>query len=468
MRNIRARRRFRALLVILLVISFIAFFESRIEAFAPQFKVLAEGRIEETFGKKIDISIGTLKGGILRPFSLCDVKVLKKEGRGYLGLIEIDNITSNYRVWNFIFPNLASAKPYITLDFFTKNGEVSGFIMLEGTIEDALVRGYIRLFDGGRVDVSGSIRNGVASVILRPDEGLVKIEVNFAADGVMLLRIIASHIKWQYFDITGEAIVKNVFQDGYEGELEAKNLVLNYKPFKDIRASYSISDETLVVRDLDLGRICRINGKFSLKEPYFVDASVVTDNTNLDQTLAIFNPRYASSVQGTMNSKWVLKGPIRKLKSAVHIEIKKGRIIDMKFDSMTADFKGEGPIITIEDSRITRESGSFVLAGYMDLGRIGKDSLFENLKVADGESAVLWDGYETAKWQDVREFRMKKNIAGDINVGFKKFINDEKVDESMRDRDEYELSYNLHPNDSIKVKFSDNKNFFGLEHKDKF
>ena len=44
----------------------------------------------------------------------------------------------------------------------------------------------------------------------------------------------------------------------------------------------------------------------------------------------------------------------------------------------------------------------------------------------------------------------------------------EIVDESLRDRDEYELSYNLHPNDSIKMKFSDKSNFFGLEHKDKF
>jgi len=199
-----------------------------------------------------------------------------------------------------------------------------------------------------------------------------------------------------------------------------------------------------------------------------MDVVAVTDNVSLDQTLAIFNPRYASLVQGTMNSKWALKGPVRKLNSKVRLDIKKGKILDMKFESLTADLKGDGPIITIDDSRITRESGSFVLAGYMDLGRIGKDSLFENLKIINGENTILWDGYETAKWQDVREFRMRKKVIGDIDVGFKKFINDEKVGESLRDRDEYELSYNLHPNDSIKVKFSDNKNFFGLEHKDKF
>jgi len=117
MRNIRARRRFKALLVILLVLSFVAFFESRIEAFAPQFKVLAEGRIEDVFSRKIDISIGELQGGVIRPFSLQDVKILKKEANGFSRLVEIDSITSNYRIWNFIFPSLFSSKPYITIDF---------------------------------------------------------------------------------------------------------------------------------------------------------------------------------------------------------------------------------------------------------------------------------------------------------------------------------------------------------------
>lgn len=468
MRNIRARRRFKALLIIFLVVSFIAFFESRIEAFAPQFKVLAEEKIEDVFSKKIDISISKLEGGIIRPFALRGVKMLNKGNNSSSGFIEIDNITSNYSVWNFIFPKLISSRPYVTIDFFAKNGEISGFVVLEGTIENASVRGYIRLFGGDKVDIDGNIKNGIASVILKPKEGLVKIECNFAANGVVLLKIIASHIKLQYFDITGEATVKNVAQDGFEGEIAAKNLVLNYKPFNDIKASYRISKGIFEIQNLDLGRICYINGKFALKQPYFVDAIAVTDNVSLEQTLAIFNPRYASFIAGTMNSKWELKGPLAKLKSKVRLEIRKGKIADMKFEFLSADLKGDGPIIAIDDSRITRESGSFVLAGYMDLARIGKDSLFENIKITTGENTILWDGYDTAKWQDVREFRMKKNVAEGIDIGFKKFINDDKIDESLRDRDEYEISYNLHPNDSIKLKFSDNKNFFGLEHKDKF
>jgi hypothetical protein len=169
-----------------------------------------------------------------------------------------------------------------------------------------------------------------------------------------------------------------------------------------------------------------------------------------------------------MNSRWEFKGPLDSLKSSIRLDIRKGRILEMKFESLSARLNGDGAIISIEDSRIARESGSFTLAGYMDLARIGKDSFFENLKVTGGDSAVLWDAYDTAKWQDVREFRMKKKVVDGLDVGFRQLVDDRNIDESLKDRDEYELSYNLHDKDSLKLKVSDNKNFFGLEHKDKF
>jgi hypothetical protein len=468
MRNIRARRRITALLILLLAVSVIALIESRIEAFAPELKSVAEKKIEEAFKGDIDVSIGRLEGGILRSFMLRDVLVLKKGAKHSPSIIAIDTIVSNYRIWNFIFPGLAVSRPYIAAEFSTRNKILSGFLSLSGTAEDASVNGYVRLFGSDDIELSGSIKNGAASLVLRPKDGYVKVEGNFAADGILLLKILASHIKLYGFDVTGEATVKNIASDGLEGEIEAKNIILNYKPFNDVRGSYRVARDIFEVKDMDLGRICLINGRFGLHEPHVIDAVVVTDNVSLDQTLAIFNPRYASMVSGTMNSKWELKGPAKKIASRIKLDIKRGRILEMKFESLSADFKGDGPVITIEDSRITRESGSFALAGYMDLTRIGKDSLFENLRISSGESAVLWDGYETAKWQDVREFRMKKKVVEGIDVGFKKFVTDEKVDESVRDRDEYELSYKLHPNDSFKVKYSDGSNFFGLEHKDKF
>lgn len=471
MRNIKARRRFRALLILLLAVSMVAFFENRIEAFVPQFKSLAESNIEEAFGKKIDIFIGTIDGGIIRPFVLRDVKVLENGGKISSQVFEINSLVSNYRIWDFIFSKALSRTLKIAIDFGAKNKEISGFIIIKGSFENASIKGYVSLFGSDRMGAKGKLKNGVARLILKPKEGIVKVEANFAPNGVLMINIAAHHLKLRTFDITGEAVIKNILGAGnglLEGEIETKNLILNYKPFLNVKASYRISKEALEILNLDLDRIFYINGKFGLREPYLIDTVAVTDNVNLGRILSIFSPGYAAFLTGTMNSKWEFKGAANKLKSKAHLEVKNGDIGGMNFDYLSADLKGDGPMVRIEDSRITRQSGYFVLAGDMDLRKIGKDSLFENLKITDGEKTILWDAYDTAKWQDGREFRMKKNVAGDFNVGFKKFVNDEKVDESLRERDQYELEYSLHPNDSIKVRFGDNKSFFGLEHKGKF
>lgn len=476
MRNIRIRRRFNTILVLLLVLTGLIFFESRIEAFAPEFKALAEGRIEGIFSGKIGISIGTLEGGIIRPFALKDVSILNKSGKASNQIIEIKSMVSNYRIWDFIFSKLLSKAPCIAVDFSTKNDEVRGFVMLEGSMDNASLDGYIRLFEKERVEVRGSIKNGIIRLILKPKDGAIKVECNCAADGVLLVRAIISHLKIHDFDIAADVTAKNIIvkntidsrEISCEGEIEAKNIVLNYKPFGDIKASYRASKGFLEISDLDMGGLCRINGKFGLKNPYLINATATTDNLNLAQALSVFNGRYPSFLSGTMNSKWIFKGPAGKLGSSIRMEIKKGCIGEMKFEYLNATLKGDGPIVRIEDSRIMRQSGCLILAGEMDIRRMGKDILFENLKIADGENAVLWDGWDTARRQDVSEFRMSKNLADGFNIGFKKFINEEKVDESIRDRDEFELSYNLHPAESLKLKFSDNKPFFGLEHKDEF
>lgn len=476
MRHTHVRRRFRAMLVLLLVITISLFFESSIEAFAPEFKNLAQIKLGDMFEKKLDISIGAIDGGIIRPFTFRNVAILKKGADASNQLLDIKAIVSNYRIWDFFFSKILSKAPNIAVDFSTKNKELTGFITVRGSIENVRIGGYIRLFEGEKIEVRGRIRNGLARFLLRPHTGFLKIEYNFAADGISLIKITAKHIKIREFDIIGEAAIRNIAVNNtvneggvsFEGDIETKNLILNYKPFFDIKASYRISKGFLEISNFDIGKLCTINGKFGLKEPHLIDAVAVTDNVNLNQALSMFNPRYASFLGGTMNSKWEFKGPAANIRSDIHLEVKKGSIAEMNFEFLNATLKGDGSMVRIEDSRIMREGGYLVLAGEMDMRKVGKDSLFENIKIADGEKTIMWDGWDTAKWQDVRELRMTKKVIGDFNVGFKKFINDEKVDESLWDKDQVELEYNLHSNDSLKLRFEDNASFVGLEHKDRF
>jgi len=477
MRNIRARRRFRATLIFLLVISVIAFFESRIEAFAPELKTMVEDKVEGIFGRSLNISIGSIDGGIVRPIALRDVKISgKAAGKLRPRLFWIKNMVSNYRVWDILFPGKFKKEPRVNIDFETNNRELSGFVTLKGSVDNAAVHGYLRAFGSDKIEVYGRIKNGIARLILRPSSGLIKVESNFAADGVLLISVKVDHFKLRDLDLAGNVIIRNIAgkdsinpKDEYlEGDIEATNVIVNYKPFFDLKASYRISKETLEVSNLDLGHIFYLNGKFGLMEPHLIDVVAVTDNMNMSQVLSAINAGYGSYVSGSLNSKSEIKGTIKNLKTNIRLDMRKGRIGEVNFEYLSVNLKGDGPIMKIEDSRVIRESGPVILGGEIDLRRIGKESIFENLKVLNGENTMAWDGWETAKWQDVREFRMTKNIAGGFNVGFKKYVNDDSVDESLRERDQFEVGYNLHPNDSIKMKFTPNSNFFGLEHKDKF
>jgi len=477
MRNIRARRRFRATLIFLLLISAIAFFENRVEAFAPELKGLAEERIEGIFGKNFGISIGSIDGGIFRPLALRDVRISGKDSMARSRFVDIRSMVSNYRVWDFIFPKNFKRTPSVAIDFETKNGEISAYLAFEGTIDNATVRGYVNMFGADNIDVEGRFKNGIAHLILKPQTGLIEVECNFAAGReVLLANIKISHLKLRSLDIAGDVVIKNIVvkdavgekEEYFEGEIEAKNVIINYKPFFDLKASYKISKKTLEVSKLDIGSMFYLNGKIGLSQPYLMDVVVLTDNMNLPQVLSVIDARYGSFVSGTMNSKWELKGAMGNLKSNIRMEMRKGHIGEMSFEYLSASLKGDGHIVRIEDSRIMRGSGPLVLGGEMDLRRIGKESIFDNIKILGGENTMVWDGWDTAKWQDVREFKMTKNVPGGFNIGFKKFVNDDKVDESLRERDQFELGYKLHPNDSIKLKFGDNSNFFGLEHKDKF
>lgn len=457
------------------------FLENKIEAFAPELKILAEERIEGVFGRNFDISIGSMDGGIVRPIALRDVRILSPSAlrrQMYPSRIFwIKSIMSNYRVLDLIFPGSFKKGPRVEIDFETKNRELSGFITLEGAIDNAAVRGYVRVFGSSKIEVEGRLKNGIARLILRPESGLIKIESNFAAGReVLLISIKASHLKLRDVDITGDVVIRNIAvknsvdpkDECLEGDIEATNVIVNYKPFFDLKASYRISKETLEVSNLDLGHMFYLSGKFGLSEPHLIDVVAVTDNMNVSQVLSAINAGYGSYISGSLNSKLELKGTTNNLKTNIRFEMKKARIGEVNFDYLSVSLKGDGPIMRIEDSRMIRESGPVVLGGEMDMRHIGKESIFENIKVLNGENTMAWDGWETARWQDVREFRMTKNIAGGFNVGFKKYINDDRVDESLRERDQFELGYSLHPNDSIKLKFAENSSFFGLEHKDKF
>ena len=491
MRNIRAKRRFRFVLVGLLIVCVILFVEDRIEAFAPEMKDFAQSRIEDAMGGRIKLFIGDVDGGLLHPLTFNDIKIENGKGDVVLPSLAISSIKTSYRVWDIfaaaltangkgkqgVFPWLLSGVSRFDVNFITADKRLSGFIRLVNNKGELSVKGYTLFSSGEKFDFVGRIKEGVYDIEIRPKQGILKVQGSISRDGFIDANFKVYHLSLGGYDIVCDGTLKNevtysmgeVKRPVMTGWIETKNCVLNYKPFLNLKASYRIVDNDLEISSLSFSDIVKGHGSFLLTEPFTVNATLTANNLSLSWlTLALSSKNDPSIVSGTLNGKCDLKGPLANLRSNTEIDVKKGAILTLSFEDLSAHFKGDGPIIRIEDSRITRESGCFVLAGDIDLGKIGKGSLFDKIRLVGDDKAINWDGWDTNKVHNIREVSMKKRINDYIDIDFKKFTSENTIDESFKSKDEVQLEYKLHPNDSLKVMVGQDEEFLGIEHKDKF
>lgn len=486
MRNFRARRRFKAILIVFIFIGFVLLAESRIDALVPQLKSFAEKKIESLCAGRIRISIGEVDGGILRPFVFDNIKIKGAGEDLFFPSLVINNIRTNYRIWDILLKrkfeglgyNLLPEDSCIYINFSTNNNLISGFGILEGCLDKPKIKGRIHFLDSAKkIDFSGIIREDSLELELRPDSGILRARVTMPAPNELVVDFKSEHLRAYDFDVVCEGVLKNkAFLEEssglryFEGELKTKNLILNYKPFLDLDVSYKFSEGVLRLKDFRLGEIFRTSGTVEIKKPYSLDVTVFANNVSLTWLMSSLAGKEAGSViSGTMNGRFDISGPASNPVSEVHLDIRKGKISDLiDFDRLTATLKGEGPIIRIDESRITRQSGFFVLAGELDLGKAGKAAFFDGIKLVSDDQAITWDDWDTTKLPDMQEIRMKKKLIEDVNVDVKKRVYDDNISEKAGYKDEIRLEYKLQSNDSLKMGVGQDNDFFGFEHKNRF
>ena len=468
-------------MTLLFIVSAILFIEDRIEAFVPEMKNFAESKIEGALGGRIKLSIGDVEGGLLHPLTFNDINIENGKGLAVLPSLKISSIKTSYRLWDLLgtraISRLLAGISRFDVNFITVNKEISGFVRFTNNSGELTAKGYVNLSSGEKLDFNGKIKEGVYDVTVMPKRGIFKARGSVSREGSLDANFKVYHIDIGGYDLVCDGILKSdivtagreVQKTAVQGTIETKNCVLNYKPFLNLKAAYRIADGSLTVSDLSLSDIIKGHGTFQLREPFNTNAVLTINNLSLSWLALALGAKNASSiVSGTINAKCDFKGPMANLRSNIEMEVRKGTIATLGFETLSAHLKGDGPVIRIDDSRITRESGYFVLAGDMDLRKMGKTSMFANLRLVGDDKAITWDGWYTSKVQNVREVTMKKKITDDIGLDFKKFTSEDVIDESLKYTDEVQLEYKLHPNDSLKIMVGQDKDFLGIEHKDKF
>ena len=479
MRHRRVRRRFKTVLFVVCALCLVLLAEDRIEAFAPQLKNYAEMKIEGALDGKASFSIGRIDGGIFTPITLNDIKISDRKNGPAFSSVNLPVIRTNYRVWDLLAGNknrsllsmLFFGDSYIDVNFEVANKDLSGFVRLESGPSGALAfKGHASFFAKNKVDFSGSVMDGYIDIEARPESGVVRARIYVNDDGSMKADFKLEHVKFRGFDIVCAGSLTNTFKPGYsQGELKTDKIVLNYSPFLALDTKYRISGSSFELSSLSMENSFSASGRIFFKEPQVLDMTVLANNVNLSWLMPVLGVRNASEIlSGTMNGKFVFKGRLDDMRSDIQLEIRKGTMATLDFDFLSANFKGEGPVLRIEDSRISRESGYFALGGEVDLRKLGKNAFFDGIEMASDDRAINWDSLDTRSVPGAKEVRMNKKIYEGINIDFKQFLRDERIDEGSRYKDEVRLEYELSSSDSLKMMVGSNNDFFGVEHKDRF
>ena len=167
MRHIRTRRRFKVILILLFIMCLTVFLENRIEDLVPQLKSLAEAKVEDALGGKVNFTIGSIDGGIIHPIVLNDIRVSQRDVSQLTQSLVIDSIRTNYYAKDIINAIVGSALPPLLnknssayINFSVKSGEIRGFIGVLGDLSDSKIDGYLMLFNRGRINFSGHTKDG--------------------------------------------------------------------------------------------------------------------------------------------------------------------------------------------------------------------------------------------------------------------------------------------------------------------
>jgi len=373
MKRIRAiRRKNIAALNVLFFASVLLFYEIHGGIFLKEF---AEKKLEKMLPEASRVEIGKIKGGIFGNLIAENVKISTGTGVSAWNIfaetpvparIEVD-----YRLWYPLFGKFPKIPEKKISRFHIMQGE--GFIDL------AIKR------DKGTLLISGKI----------------------------------NHVKFHGADIIGECIA-SFFEDDkglLNTQITFKDMIINYKPFnKTIKvfASYDRPKDTFNIIEFRVDDDIKGSGYVRPGQSYYVFLKwAVTDLVLEDYFAAKGNEE---RISGAMNGNFTLKGPIEEAELSAHIAVQDGTIGDLKFDSIIANLKGKGPLISIDDSRILKDGGHIMLGGTLDLSKLSAQKAFDGITFDVKENFFVWKGWSAMQATDDLSVKAEKSLGGDENL----------------------------------------------------
>lgn len=309
-----------------------------------------------------------------------------------------------------------------------------------------------------------------------PGAGRVIINGDYSEWPLLKADIANDHIRIGDLDfsniihLTSNLIYKSGVFSHLALDIYTESTILNYYPFDEFEISCWVDESLLRLIYLKAGDSISASGVLSLEPPHRVFFKLNLADFDISRLLVISKEQDEPVASGKMSGEATMEGSLDELKTKANFGAKLGHIGTIDYKNMMLNMEGQGPILTIYDSRLIRENSFLTIEGMVDIRKLGKERFLENLKISTDPHTIIWDGWDISKAAGQNELRLSKGVQGGVKVGFKKHIsNDETAYQSIKPQDELELEYRM-PDDesSLQFKAKEKEEFLGLRRIYKF
>ena len=367
------------------------------------------------------------------------------------------------------FTKQVSTPPGYTLFIKVKNNYLTTAFNLKGGLKKFWLEGNFNFLDRIIMPFKGELSIGQTVTFLLNDGSE---EPRLILSGKFLkpdfeIGLKLNHINFRTLDVVSELNLSGKLKMAgqsfviTEGRINSQNSILDYKPFQELDCCYQVQSDVLEVASLNLGKNFALSGCVSLKFPYIVDLKLTVAAGSLDELEPIICLDRDVFTAREVKADFRLLGPLSNPEVKGHFESKKGFLIKLgSYESMNMNLNGNAKFLAINESRIYKQGGSFIIDGEINFE---KENIFEDVTVMAESGALVWDGWEVTRERESGQVQLGKNIGEDFRINFKTYINEE-----MQSSNQLELEYILSDKKSLKVQMKEDESFLSLEHKFKF
>jgi len=384
---------------------------------------------------------------------------------------------------------------YYTARFALKSVGQEGEVAVSGNLRfldkfSFYFQGRINIISDGVIEVkdllvndSFNINGGIdlaaksSKFVMQSKAGLIEVTSTISQKKGLSIDAKLSHVNLFGLDVLSQIYINtSLHRPGnspeiLRGSLKTQNSILNYKPFQEIQARWVLKENELFITRFSLGDAYKLSGMFNLDAPYNMDLNLAVKNAFLEDWLIFAEPDsdQPRPLSGVANGQMSIKGPLKEAVSSGRFEVRNGNIQEVKFNVMNFNLDGKGPILLVADSKMVKEGGFLLMDGEINMRKLGKRNIFEDIKIETDQRVIVWEGWDISKDIYTSEVNLEKDVSEDFKVNLKTYTSagNDNTDPD-RKRSEIGLDYKIQKDDSINLRMKEDSAFMGVERKIKF